>query len=247
MSGGVGWSGAGRTHCLVCLEFLVFSRFSCCFAETTPRLCSAACPTGSGRSPSRPRPPSRTARTGGVWSHARYGQPSRSGAQAAGSNISGREIPWLWVHVRARATLHQRWACHSTPPPPSEPARLPAAVPAAVAAPLPQWGGKRLGAASNIVFSNGLLDPWSGGGVLANISQANDLVAVVIPEGGRRRSGDRGVGCEGEMSWSHGWPSPVAGMAVDVAPRACLVHTGCAAWCAAPAACRPLQARTIWT
>ncbi|EFN56397.1 hypothetical protein CHLNCDRAFT_144962 [Chlorella variabilis] len=46
-----------------------------------------------------------------------------------------------------------------------------------------EWGGKRLGAASNIVFSNGLLDPWSGGGVLANISQANDLVAVVIPEG----------------------------------------------------------------
>lgn len=46
-----------------------------------------------------------------------------------------------------------------------------------------EWGGKRLEAASNIVFSNGLLDPWSGGGVLHNISEARDLVAVVIPEG----------------------------------------------------------------
>ena len=31
--------------------------------------------------------------------------------------------------------------------------------------------------------SNGLLDPWSGGGVLHNISEANDVVAVIIPEG----------------------------------------------------------------
>lgn len=46
-----------------------------------------------------------------------------------------------------------------------------------------EWGGRRLEAASNIVFSNGLLDPWSGGGVLYNISEANDLVAVIIPEG----------------------------------------------------------------
>jgi hypothetical protein len=57
------------------------------------------------------------------------------------------------------------------------PARPPACLPAL------QWGGKRLEAASNIVFSNGLLDPWSGGGVLHNISEARDLVAVVIPEG----------------------------------------------------------------
>jgi lysosomal Pro-X carboxypeptidase len=53
-----------------------------------------------------------------------------------------------------------------------------------VSPPAPQWGGKRLDGASNIVFSNGLLDPWSGGGVLANVSQARDLVAVIIPEGG---------------------------------------------------------------
>lgn len=35
--------------------------------------------------------------------------------------------------------------------------------------------------ASNIVFSNGLLDPWSGGGVLRN---NNDKVKImIIPEG----------------------------------------------------------------
>lgn len=31
------------------------------------------------------------------------------------------------------------------------------------------------------MFSNGLLDPWSSGGVLQNISDS--LVAVIIPEG----------------------------------------------------------------
>lgn len=44
-----------------------------------------------------------------------------------------------------------------------------------------QYGGKNLKAASNIVFSNGLLDPWSGGGVLSNISKT--VSAIVIPEG----------------------------------------------------------------
>ncbi|KAK6237829.1 hypothetical protein QUC31_003298 [Theobroma cacao] len=34
---------------------------------------------------------------------------------------------------------------------------------------------------SNIIFSNGLLDPWSGGGVLKNISQT--IVALVTEEG----------------------------------------------------------------
>lgn len=34
---------------------------------------------------------------------------------------------------------------------------------------------------SNIIFSNGLLDPWSGGGVLQNISES--IVALVAPEG----------------------------------------------------------------
>lgn len=45
-----------------------------------------------------------------------------------------------------------------------------------------EWGGKRIETASNIVFSNGLLDPWSSGGVLDSISET--LVAVIIPEGG---------------------------------------------------------------
>lgn len=36
-------------------------------------------------------------------------------------------------------------------------------------------------APSNIVFSNGLLDPWSTGGVLWNVSDT--VVAVIIPEG----------------------------------------------------------------
>lgn len=52
--------------------------------------------------------------------------------------------------------------------------------------PRPEWarvmlGGKRIEDASNIVFSNGLLDPWHGGGVLANLSST--VLAVVIPNG----------------------------------------------------------------
>jgi len=42
------------------------------------------------------------------------------------------------------------------------------------------YGSKKLEAASNIVFSNGLRDPWSSGGVTKNIG---DLVTVLIPEG----------------------------------------------------------------
>jgi lysosomal Pro-X carboxypeptidase len=42
-------------------------------------------------------------------------------------------------------------------------------------------GGKRIEDSSNIVFSNGLLDPWHGGGILSNISES--LIAVQIPNG----------------------------------------------------------------
>ena len=42
-------------------------------------------------------------------------------------------------------------------------------------------GGKHIKDASNIVFSNGLYDPWHGGGILANLSDT--LVAVIIPHG----------------------------------------------------------------
>lgn len=45
-----------------------------------------------------------------------------------------------------------------------------------------QWGGRNIAAGSNIVFSNGLLDPWHGGGVLEDVSRS--LTAVVIPEVG---------------------------------------------------------------
>ncbi|XP_007664991.2 lysosomal Pro-X carboxypeptidase isoform X1 [Ornithorhynchus anatinus] len=43
------------------------------------------------------------------------------------------------------------------------------------------YGGKNISSHSNIIFSNGALDPWSGGGVNENITDT--LVAVVIPEG----------------------------------------------------------------
>lgn len=33
-----------------------------------------------------------------------------------------------------------------------------------------EWGGRRLEALSNVVFSNGLYDPWHGGGVLEDLS-----------------------------------------------------------------------------
>ena len=53
--------------------------------------------------------------------------------------------------------------------------------------PRPLWatvnyGGQRLGSFSNIVWSNGELDPWRGGGVTRNISDS--LHAIVIPQVG---------------------------------------------------------------
>lgn len=44
-----------------------------------------------------------------------------------------------------------------------------------------EFGGRNLQGSSNIVFSNGLLDPWTAGGVVRSISDT--VVAVTIPEG----------------------------------------------------------------
>ena len=52
--------------------------------------------------------------------------------------------------------------------------------------PRPEWaliayGGRDIRDVTNIIFSNGGLDPWSGGGVLQNLSSS--LVSIWIPEG----------------------------------------------------------------
>lgn len=44
-----------------------------------------------------------------------------------------------------------------------------------------RYGGRNIHAASNIIFSNGLLDPWSGGGVLQ--SPNDKIYVIIIPEG----------------------------------------------------------------
>ncbi|KAJ8256663.1 hypothetical protein COCON_G00188150 [Conger conger] len=43
------------------------------------------------------------------------------------------------------------------------------------------YGGKNIKSHSNIIFSNGGLDPWSGGGVTKSLSDS--LVAILIPDG----------------------------------------------------------------
>lgn len=43
------------------------------------------------------------------------------------------------------------------------------------------YGGKKIRSHSNIVFSNGELDPWSGGGVTQNLTDS--LIAVLIEDG----------------------------------------------------------------
>lgn len=43
------------------------------------------------------------------------------------------------------------------------------------------YGGKEIASHSNIIFSNGGLDPWSAGGVTQNISDS--LVSILIPDG----------------------------------------------------------------
>ncbi|XP_034472016.1 lysosomal Pro-X carboxypeptidase [Drosophila innubila] len=44
-----------------------------------------------------------------------------------------------------------------------------------------RYGGNNLESVSNIIFSNGLLDPWSGGGVLQ--APNNQVHVIILPEG----------------------------------------------------------------
>ena len=52
--------------------------------------------------------------------------------------------------------------------------------------PRPDWIAEEFGgaaSATNIVFSNGLYDPWSSGGVLSAANLSDSVAAVIIPEG----------------------------------------------------------------
>jgi len=80
---------------------------------------------------------------------------------------------------------------------------------------IPTWqGGSTLSGGSNIVFSNGNLDPWSGGGVLTDLSAT--MVAVLIEDGAHHldlRSANSAdvpsviVARQTEVQWIQTWVS----------------------------------------
>ena len=44
-----------------------------------------------------------------------------------------------------------------------------------------EWGGRKLDSLTNVIFSNGDYDPWSGGGVLDSLSDS--IIAVPVDGG----------------------------------------------------------------
>ena len=60
-----------------------------------------------------------------------------------------------------------------------------------------RWGGRDLSALSNVVFSNGNYDPWSGGGVLE--SQSDTLVAVHVDQGAHHLDVSSGLALKNEQ------------------------------------------------
>lgn len=48
--------------------------------------------------------------------------------------------------------------------------------------PILEYGGRNLDGYSNIIFSNGLQDPWSAGGVLEDYSNSDTVLAIVMPD-----------------------------------------------------------------
>ena len=98
--------------------------------------------------------------------------------------------------------------------------------------PRPGWArfgllGKHIQGTSNIVFSNGLLDPWSRGGVLANVSDS--LVAVQIPNGAHH------IDLMFSTDEDAKYPDIIAARALEVAEMRKWVAQAAAAAAAAPA------------